>query len=95
VSPEDRTMKAPAILMYTRVFCGYCAAARSLLNEKQVAFDEIDVTINADRRREMVEKSGRSSVPQIFFDEQHIGGYDDLAKLDSEGRLDKLLRLTE
>ena len=79
------------VVIYTRAFCGYCAAARSMLDAKGVDYEEIDVTMDRDRRREMVERSGRTTYPQIFVGERHIGGYDDLAALESAGQLDGLL----
>ena len=82
---------AEDVLMYTQALCGYCSAARKLLRSKGVEFDEIDVTMDAAKRREMMEKSGRRTVPQIFFGERHIGGYDDLAALEQSGELDNLL----
>ena len=77
--------------IYTRAFCGYCAAARKLLKKKGAAFNEIDVTMNQQLRQEMVERSGRNTVPQIFIDGQHIGGYDDINALNKQGKLDELL----
>jgi glutaredoxin 3 len=82
---------APAIIMYVTGWCPYCSAARSLLRGKSAPFTEIDVDVDAGRRTEMVARSGRRTVPQIFIDGQHIGGYDDLAALDRAGRLDPLL----
>ncbi|MDH3510478.1 MAG: glutaredoxin 3 [Gammaproteobacteria bacterium] len=81
--------------MYTQAFCAYCAAARSLLDKKQVPYEELDVTLNAKLRREMVDRSGKKTVPQIFIDDKHIGGYDDLSALDRAGKLDELLELSE
>jgi glutaredoxin 3 len=81
--------------MYTQAFCAYCAAARSLLDKKQVPYEELDVTLNAKLRREMVDRSGKKTVPQIFIDDKHIGGYDDLSALDRAGKLDELLELPE
>lgn len=83
----------PEIVIYTRAFCGYCIAARKLLKKKGVSYEEIDTTLNAKHKREMIERSGRHTVPQIFIDEQHIGGYDDMDDLDRAGRLDALLGL--
>jgi len=85
----------PAIVIYTQIMCDYCAAARTLLREKGVEYQEIDITFDGDRRREMFARSGRQTVPQIFVGDQHIGGYDDLASLDDQGELDKLLSLAE
>ncbi|RMF98470.1 MAG: glutaredoxin 3 [Gammaproteobacteria bacterium] len=84
---------AAAVVMYTQAFCGYCMAARRLLKRKGIDFEEIDVTMDADRRREMMERSGRRTVPQIFVGDTHVGGYDDLAALDAAGELDALLGL--
>ena len=81
----------PNVLMYTQALCGYCAAARELLNNKGISYTEIDVTMDADKRRDMVARSGRKTVPQIFIGERHIGGFDDMASLDSQGELDALL----
>ncbi len=80
-------------MIYTRAFCGYCIAARKLLKKKGVSYEEIDTTLNAKRKREMIERSGRHTVPQIFIDGRHIGGYDDLDDLDQAGRLDAMLGL--
>ena len=85
----------PKIVMYTQALCGYCAAARSLLTKKEVSYEEIDVTLNAGLRREMTERGGQSTLPQIFINEQHIGGYDELSELDRDGELDALLAQPE
>lgn len=88
-------MSAPNIVMYTQALCGYCAAAKRLLKSKDAAFEEIDVTMDAVRRREMVERSGQRSVPQIFIGDTHVGGYDDMAALEQTGELDALLGRAE
>jgi glutaredoxin 3 len=78
--------------IYTRAFCGYCTRARRLLEAKGVDFEEIDITMDAPRRREMIQRAnGRTTVPQIFIDDVHVGGSDDLHALDARGRLDPLL----
>jgi glutaredoxin 3 len=77
--------------MYATGWCPYCAAARELLFGKQVAFTEIDVDKQHGARDEMVDRSGRRTVPQIFIGERHIGGYDDLAALERSGQLGQLL----
>ncbi|MCC7257650.1 MAG: glutaredoxin 3 [Gammaproteobacteria bacterium] len=82
---------APNVLMYTKDYCPYCAAAKSLLGRKGVAFREIDVTHDDALREQMIERSNRRTVPQIFIGDQHVGGFDDLAALDQQGRLDPLL----
>jgi glutaredoxin 3 len=80
------------IVMYTQAFCGYCSAAKALLERKGVRFEELDVTVNPGLRREMMERSGRRTVPQIFIGDRHVGGYDDMAAMDQSGELDTLLR---
>lgn len=79
------------VTIYTRQFCGYCSAAKRLLKDKGAAYDEIDATFAPDKRREMVERSGRGTFPQIFIGGRHVGGCDDLYALDSRGDLDSLL----
>ena len=77
--------------IYTKAFCGYCARAKALLNDKGVAFEEYDITMGGPKRAEMLERSrGGSTVPQIFIDGQHIGGSDDMAALNRQGKLDPL-----
>ena len=78
--------------MYTKMFCPYCSRAKRLLEEKGVAFEETDISAVQGSRATMLQRSGgRSTVPQIFIDGQHIGGSDDLAALDRGGKLDALL----
>ena len=80
------------VIVYSQPFCGYCFAAKRLLKQKGAAFAEIDVMFDSARRTEMLERSGgRRTVPQIFIDGRHIGGYDDLSALDKAGELDRLL----
>ncbi len=83
--------EAPQVVIYSRSWCGYCMAARSLLKKKGVQFEEIDAGTDPDMRAEMMERSGRRTYPQIFVGDTHVGGYDDLAALEREGRLDSLL----
>lgn len=79
--------------IYTTPFCGYCAAAKRLLNAKGVSFEEIDVSADPDMRQAMVQRAnGRRTVPQIFIAGQHVGGSDDIHALDRVGKLDPLLR---
>ena len=80
------------IEIYTKAFCPYCSRAKALLDGKQVDYEEFDITMDAAKRKEMLERSGgRSTVPQIFIDGKHIGGSDDLSALDRQGGLDPLL----
>jgi glutaredoxin 3 len=81
------------VRIYTTPICPYCARAKALLTKKGVAFEEVDVYMDAAARKEMLEKSGgKRTVPQIFIGERHIGGCDDLHALDAEGGLDPLLK---
>ena len=84
-------MAALAVTMYTGSFCGYCARARALLERKGVKWTEIDVEADAANRTEMLQRSGRRSVPQIFIGDHHVGGADDLDDLERTGALDALL----
>ena len=84
-------MADPRVIVYSQPFCGYCSAAKRLLKEKGAEFSEVDVMLEAGRRDEMIERSGRRTVPQIFIDGRHVGGYDDLSALDRSGELDRLL----
>ena len=77
--------------MYTTNWCPYCERARKLLNAKQVPFEEIDVEGAPERRAEMIERSGRRTVPQIFIGAMHVGGSDELIALEAAGKLDALL----
>jgi glutaredoxin 3 len=79
------------VVIYTTQWCGYCAAARELLRSKGVEFEDIDVDTDPARRQEMIEKSGNKTVPQIFIGDESIGGFTDLAALEEQGQLDKLL----
>ncbi len=78
------------IEIYTSPWCGFCYRAKALLADKGLDFDEIDVTGPAEHRRAMIERSGRSSVPQIFIDGAPIGGSEELAQLYVSGALDWL-----
>lgn len=83
------------VTLYTTAWCPYCSAAKRLLKEKGVAFQEIDVERVQGARATMVEKAGgRTSVPQIFVGTTHVGGCDDLYALDRAGKLDPLLKDT-
>jgi glutaredoxin 3 len=83
----------PVIDIYTSPLCGYCHAAKRLLNAKGVTFNEIDVLVQPDLKPEMMQRSnGGRTVPQIFINDQHIGGCDDLYTLDQQGKLDPLLQ---
>lgn len=82
----------PKVVIYTRDWCGYCDAALRLLKSKNVPFEEINLTGKQAEREDLIEISGGSTtVPQIFIDDEHIGGCDDLYALDRAGKLDPLL----
>ena len=79
------------IVLYSKQSCPYCTLAKSLLNQKGQVWTEIDIETESGRREEMIERSGRRTVPQIFIGDRHIGGFDDLKALDERGELDPLL----
>jgi glutaredoxin 3 len=81
----------PKIEVYGTQHCGYCTAARLLLKKKGLHFEDILVSTNADARAEMQERSGGTTVPQVFINGQVIGGFDELYELEQSGDLDKLL----
>jgi glutaredoxin 3 len=81
-----------SVTIYTRQFCGFCVAAKRLLDQKGVSYDEIDASGNPGRRQEMIERSnGGRTFPQIFVGDTHVGGCDDLFALERSGKLDGLL----
>jgi glutaredoxin 3 len=87
-------MAVAKVEIYTTGWCPYCARARQLLVAKGVALEEIDVEARPGAREEMVARSGRRTVPQIFINQTHIGGCDDLLALNAAGGLDPLLQET-
>ena len=88
-------MDGVKVLMYVTDWCPYCERARSLLADKGVAVEEIDVDLMPGAREEMRARSGRDTVPQIFIGDSHVGGSDDLQALDADGRLDIMLKQGE
>ncbi len=82
-----------SVEIYTTPICGFCHATKRLLNAKGVSFDEVDVMADPERRAEMTQRAnGGRTVPQIFINDQHIGGNDDLQALERAGKLDTLLQ---
>jgi len=81
----------PSVLLYVTPFCPYCIRAKQLLTNKGVPFREIRVDLDPDLRAEMERRSGRTTVPQIFIGERHIGGCDDMYALEWRGELDAIL----
>jgi len=78
--------------IYTGILCGYCNAAKKLLEKKNISFNEIDISSNPDQVEIMLKRSnGARTVPQIFIGDHHVGGYDELRDLENKNQLDKLL----
>ena len=81
----------PKVTIYTTPYCPYCHAAKALLKQKGVTFEEIDVRDSGLRQQMMLRSNGRHTVPQIFIGDTHVGGSDDIHELDRRGQLDPLL----
>ena len=79
------------VVIYTRPFCGFCARAIKLLGDKGVTFTEIEAGMDPAKRKEMIDRSGRTTFPQIFIGATHVGGCDELVALERAGKLDPLL----
>jgi len=88
-------MKRPIVTLYGSDTCSYCTAARMLLKKKGVTWEEVPVAFDREKRQEMIERSGRRTVPQIFIDDKPIGGFDELYALEQNGELDRLLGALE
>lgn len=82
------------VIIYTKPACPYCDYAKQLLDHKKVAYEEVRIDLDAEKRAEVERLSGRRTVPQIFINDQPIGGFDDLSALDKSGKLDSLLNST-
>ena len=85
-------MSQPAVTVYVSDWCPYCQRAKSLLQQKQVVFSEVNVEEDAKSREEMIARSNRRTVPQIFIGDKHVGGYDELYALDCSGELDRIIQ---
>lgn len=81
----------PKVVMYTTAVCPYCVAAKNFLKSRGASWEEVRVDLDLERRQEMMARARRTSVPQIFIDDTHVGGYDDLVALDRAGGLAPLL----
>ena len=80
------------VVIYTGPLCNFCSAAKHLLNKKKINYEEIDIGYDDKKREEMLKKSnGAKTIPQIFIEEKHIGGYIELKALENKGELDSLL----
>lgn len=84
-------MSQPKIIIYSGRFCGYCTAAERLFQSKKAEYELIKVDENPEQFEHMMEITGRRTIPQIFIDDYHVGGFDDLAALNQSGKLDELL----
>jgi glutaredoxin 3 len=85
-------MSQPDVVIYVTGWCPYCQRARGLLSKKGIQFREVDVDDDPQLREEMIARSGRRTVPQVFIGEKHVGGCDDLFALDGAGELDRLIQ---
>jgi len=83
----------PNVVIYSTNICPYCVRAKMLFDKKGVPYEERNIEGNREYMREMLERSQRRTVPQIFIDDRHVGGYDDLAELNAFGKLDPMLGL--
>lgn len=84
----------PSVELYTKFMCPYCARAKKLLDGKGVSYEEYEISADAEKRAEMIQRAnGGRTVPQIFIGDRHVGGSDDLAELEREGRLDAMLAI--
>ena len=79
------------VKMYVTMFCPYCTAAKTLLTKKGIPFEEIDATGNSELRAQIMERSGQRTVPQIFINEESIGGFSELNELEMCGELDEMV----
>jgi glutaredoxin 3 len=89
--PGDVAMTQPKVVVYTASYCPYCVNAKRLLEQKNVTFQEIDVTDPTTRGDMITRAGGRKTVPQIFIGDTHVGGFNDLSALERAGKLDILL----
>lgn len=84
-------MTSKPIVVYSRAACPFCVAARNMLKSKNVTWTEVSLDAEPDKRAEMIERTGRRTVPQIFIGDFHVGGFDDLDALEQAGDLDRLV----
>jgi len=83
----------PKVTMYTTMICPYCVRAKHLLQRKRVDFEEVRIDLDQEQMQIMMERSRRHTVPQIFIDDLHVGGFNDIAAMETRGELDPLLGL--
>ena len=84
-------MPAPPITLYTSATCGYCMAAKNFLKSRGLSWNEVRIDLDPAERERMVARTSRTTVPQIFIGEAHVGGYDDMMALHRAGKLEALL----
>lgn len=84
-------MSEKSIVMYSRAACPFCVAARNVFQSRNLTWTEVSLDTEPDKRAEMISRTGRRTVPQIFIGDFHVGGYDDLNALDQAGDLDRIL----
>lgn len=88
---SDTASETPEILIYTSAICPYCIAAKNFLKSKGHQWTEVRIDLDASEREKMVARTRRTSVPQIFVGDTHVGGYDELIALHREGKLEPML----
>ena len=91
ILPDALEIGVPDVTLYTSAFCGYCVAAKNFLKSRGASYNEVRVDLDPARRAEMLARAKRTSVPQIFIGDHHVGGYEDLVALDRAGSLKTLL----
>ena len=84
-------MSGPSVTLYSTAICPYCVAAKNFLRSKGIGWNEVRIDIDPAERQRMIERARRTSVPQIFIGETHVGGYDDMMALHRAGKLEPLL----
>jgi glutaredoxin 3 len=89
--PQMSASESPPITLYTSAMCGYCVAAKNFLKSRGLSWDEVRIDLDPVERERMVARARRTTVPQIFIGETHVGGYDDLMALHRAGKLEPLL----
>lgn len=90
MNDQQQPVQVP-VTLYTSAVCGYCTAAKNFLRSRGLEWNEVRIDLDPAERERMVERAGRTSVPQIFFGDVHVGGYDDMIALHRAGRLDPLI----
>ncbi|HHW4678449.1 MAG TPA: glutaredoxin 3 [Xylella sp.] len=90
-NPRNEIANTPEITIYSTAICPYCVAAKNFLKTKGYAWTEIRIDVNSEEREKMIARTQRTSVPQIFIGNTHVGGYDDMMSLHHGGQLERLL----